>query len=83
MYISNINNISFGLNRESRVRETSPVSKKTYDIIKFKNGKCLHISSNYLFNKTTDTLFTLFNKAGRIIKHVLKVYSKDGNVHKI
>lgn len=83
MNIKNIDNISFGLNRETRTRETSPVSNKTYDVIKFKDGKSLHISTNYLFNKITDRLFTLFDKTGKIIKHILKVHTKDGGVHKI
>lgn len=84
MRINKTDNVGFGINRvPTRVRETSPVSSKTLDIIKLNNGKTIHISTNYMFNKVTDRLFTVFNSIGEVVKSVLKVHTRDGKVHKL
>lgn len=50
------------------------VSKRVIDKIELDNGNRLVISTNYLFDKPTDKLMTLYDKLGNWVKSKLRYY---------
>ena len=57
---------------------TSPLSKRTIDVISLNKKHRVVVSTNYLHNKPTDRFIKLFNQLGELIKAKLKHYNKDG-----